>query len=54
MVGAAYLINGGRSDDGFDHFRGWLLTQGRATWQAALAEPDSLASHPQVQARASQ
>ena len=26
---AAYLINGGCSDDGFDYFRGWLLTQGR-------------------------
>lgn len=44
LWGAAYLINGGCSDDGFDYFRGWLLGQGRATWQAALADPDSLAS----------
>jgi hypothetical protein len=52
LWGAAYLINGGCSNDGFDYFRGWLLGQGRATWQAALADPDSLASHPQVRARA--
>jgi hypothetical protein len=42
LWGAAYLINGGCSDDGFDYFRGWLLTQGRAVFEAALADPDSL------------
>ncbi|MCY0919247.1 DUF4240 domain-containing protein [Streptomyces sp. H27-G5] len=50
---AAYLINGGCSDDGFDHFRGWLLTQGEAAFTAALADPDSLADHPEVRAAAS-
>jgi Protein of unknown function (DUF4240) len=54
LWGAAYLINGGCSNDGFDYFRGWLLGQGPAIWQAALHAPDSLASHPQVRARASQ
>jgi hypothetical protein len=44
LWGAAYLINGGCSDDGFDYFRGWLLTQGREVFEAALAEPDSLAA----------
>jgi Protein of unknown function (DUF4240) len=48
LWGAAYLINGGCSDDGFDYFRGWLLGQGQATWEIALADPDSLADHPQV------
>jgi hypothetical protein len=48
LWGAAYLINGGCSDDGFDYFRGWLLAQGQAVWQAALADPDSLADHPEV------
>jgi Protein of unknown function (DUF4240) len=48
LWGAASLINGGCSDDGFDYFRGWLLGQGQAIWQAALAAPDSLADHPQV------
>jgi Protein of unknown function (DUF4240) len=48
LWGAASLINGGCSDDGFDYFRGWLLGQGRAIWEAALADPDSLADHPQV------
>ncbi|WP_030755054.1 MULTISPECIES: DUF4240 domain-containing protein [unclassified Streptomyces] len=45
---AAYVINGGCSDDGFDYFRGWLLTQGRETFEAALTDPDSLAGHPVV------
>ena len=50
LWGAAYLINGGCSDDGFDYFRGWLLAQGQAVWQTALADPDSLADHPEVRA----
>ncbi|MEV6954143.1 DUF4240 domain-containing protein [Streptomyces sp. NPDC051183] len=45
---AAYVINGGCSDDGFDYFRGWLLTQGEEAFAAALADPDSLADHPAV------
>jgi hypothetical protein len=40
---AAYLVNGGCSDDGFDYFRGWLLAQGKAVFFAAIADPDSLA-----------
>ncbi|MCX5304839.1 DUF4240 domain-containing protein [Streptomyces sp. NBC_00160] len=49
---AAYVINGGCSDDGFDYFRGWLLTQGREAFEAALADPDSLAGHPAVRGAA--
>ncbi|KJK48820.1 hypothetical protein UK23_15920 [Lentzea aerocolonigenes] len=45
---AAYLINGGCSDDGFDYFRGWLLAQGRGVFESALADPDSLAALPAV------
>jgi hypothetical protein len=41
--GAAYVINGGCSDDGFDYFRGWLFTQGRPVFDLALEDPDSLA-----------
>ena len=48
LWGAAYQINSGCSDDGFVYFRGWLLTQGRAIWEAALDDPDSLATHPAV------
>lgn len=43
--GAAYLINGGCSDDGFLDFRGWLVAQGRDTFTRAMADPDSLAEH---------
>ncbi|MDT7787524.1 MAG: hypothetical protein QOF58_5943 [Pseudonocardiales bacterium] len=49
---AAYLINGGCSDDGFDYFRGWLLAQGREVFESAVAAPDSLASLPAVIAAA--
>lgn len=45
LRGAAYQINGGCSDDGFDYFRAWLISQGRAVYDAALANPDSLADH---------
>jgi hypothetical protein len=43
LWGAAYLVNGGCSDDGFQYFRWWLILQGRAAFEAALADPDSLA-----------
>jgi hypothetical protein len=35
----AYIINGGASDDGFEYFRGWLISQGRAYYEAALKDP---------------
>ena len=44
MWGAAYLINGGCSDDGFIDFRSWLILRGRAVYTAALKNPDSLAA----------
>jgi hypothetical protein len=46
LWGAAYLMNGGCSDDGFRYFRDWLISEGRDTWQRALADPDSLADFP--------
>jgi hypothetical protein len=45
LWGAAYLANGGCSDDGFDYFRGWLIGQGRKVYETVLADPDSLAAH---------
>ncbi|MFI8262336.1 MULTISPECIES: DUF4240 domain-containing protein [unclassified Streptomyces] len=51
---AAYVINGGCSDDGFDYFRGWLLTQGEEAFSLALADPDSLADHPAVREAAAE
>lgn len=43
LWGAAYLIIGGCSDDGFDDFRNWLISRGRAVFEAALADPENLA-----------
>ena len=40
---AAYVINGGCSDDGFDYFRGWLIVQGRHVFEQAVVNPDALA-----------
>lgn len=49
---AAYVVNGGCSDDGFDYFRGWLITQGHDVFQRVVADPDSLAEVPAVLAAA--
>ncbi|GAB3882998.1 DUF4240 domain-containing protein [Kibdelosporangium lantanae] len=49
---AAYLINGGCSDDGFDYFRAWLIGQGRHVFERVLADPDSLADLPDIRAAA--
>lgn len=43
LWGAAYLMNGGCSDDGFRYFRDWLVSEGEATFERALSDPDSLA-----------
>lgn len=43
LWGAAYVILGGCSDDGFEYFRAWLISRGRSVYEAALAEPESLA-----------
>jgi hypothetical protein len=40
---AAYIINGGCGNDGFHYFQAWLIGQGQAVYEAALANPDSLA-----------
>ena len=39
------MINGGCSDDGFIDFRSWLIAQGKAVHDAAMASPESLAGH---------
>ncbi|MET0246021.1 MAG: DUF4240 domain-containing protein [Sphingomonas sp.] len=44
LWGAAYLVNGGASDDGFDYFRCWLISRGRATFETVTADPDALAT----------
>ena len=39
---AAYIINGGCSEDCFIDFRGWLIAQGEEVYIKALSDPDSL------------
>jgi len=43
LWGAAYVIEDGCSDDCFRDFRGYLISLGRAPYEAALRDPDSLA-----------
>ncbi|WP_116200811.1 DUF4240 domain-containing protein [Amycolatopsis circi] len=43
---AAYLVNGGCSDDGFDYFRGWLILRGREVFERIVAAPDELDDLP--------
>src|SRR5688572_26599741 len=40
---AAYIINGGCSDDGFEYFRAWLIAQGKIIYERALRDPNTLA-----------
>jgi hypothetical protein len=53
-VGGGLLDQWGASDDGFEYFRGWLIAQGREAFDSAVADPDSLAALPAVQAAAAQ
>ena len=39
----AYIMNGGCSDDGFDYFLGWLISEGKQRYLAALADPRAAA-----------
>ncbi|MBI5362235.1 MAG: DUF4240 domain-containing protein [Planctomycetes bacterium] len=50
LWGAAYVMNGGCSDDGFHYFRDWLISEGREVYEAALRDPESLAALPRVRA----
>jgi Protein of unknown function (DUF4240) len=43
LWGAAYVINGGCSDDTFDDFCATLISRGRQAFERALSDPDSLA-----------
>jgi len=42
---AAYIMNGGCSDDGFEYFRCWLISNGQVMYEAAINDPDSIALH---------
>jgi hypothetical protein len=43
LWGAARVMKGGCSDDGFEYFRAWLISRGREIYERALTDPDSLA-----------
>lgn len=43
LWGAAYLIGGGCSDDGFIDFRYGLISKGREVYERAIENPDTLA-----------
>ena len=41
---AAYIMNGGCSDDGFEYFRNWVISRGKETYYKAKENPDNLIS----------
>jgi len=41
----AYLMNGGCSDDGFDYFLAWLISEGKQRYYAALEHPEAAAEN---------
>jgi hypothetical protein len=42
LWGAAHIIAGGCSDDGFSDFRSWLISMGRRVFEGALSNAESL------------
>jgi hypothetical protein len=48
LWGAAFIIDGGCSDDGFEYFRCWLISQGERVYREALADPESLADRAEA------
>ena len=46
---AAELICGYLGDDGFTDFRTWVITRGRTTFEAVVADPDALADVEDVE-----
>lgn len=44
LWGAAYLLSGGCSDDGFPAFCGWLILQGRERYRGAVEDPEAIAN----------
>jgi hypothetical protein len=42
LWGAAYIMNGGCSDDAFLYFRAWLLAQGHEVFSEAMTNADNL------------
>lgn len=49
LWGAASLMNGGCSDDGFKYFRDWLISEGKKTFKSGVKNPDSLASVARIE-----
>ncbi|AKG36176.1 DUF4240 domain-containing protein [Paenibacillus durus] len=45
LWGAAFVIMGGCSDDGFDYFRGWLISRGEEVFNQAINNPEFLAEY---------
>jgi Protein of unknown function (DUF4240) len=39
---AAYIMNGGCSDDGFEYFRNWVISRGKTVYLEAKNNPDTL------------
>jgi hypothetical protein len=42
LWGAAYIMGGGCSDDGFLDFRAWLISMGKDVYEAAIQNPETL------------
>ena len=42
LWGAGFVVEGGMSDDGFEYFRRWLISRGKAAFDKVSADPDAL------------
>ncbi|MBT3314772.1 MAG: DUF4240 domain-containing protein [Anaerolineae bacterium] len=49
---AADIIGCGCSEDGFEDFRDWLISQGKEVYEKALADPESLVDRVEIHQQA--
>ncbi len=45
---ADYLVHGGASDDAFDYFRLWLISQGKKAFYDVIENPDNLINYIEI------
>lgn len=45
---AAYIVNDGCSDDGFDYFRAWLIGKGEKIFKTVLENPEMLRKYVSI------
>jgi len=46
---AAYIVNGGCSDDGFEYFRSWIISKGKEAFYRIKEKPDAFIEYANLE-----